>query len=71
MSTCPVGLGELLLLLLLALLLVGPSDLPVLARRAGRLAWHVRRAAVDLQDALLREADASRRPPPSDRDPPA
>lgn len=71
-GSCQVGIGELLLLVLLALLLVGRSDLPALARRAGRLAWHVRKAAVDLQDALTREVDASREPPPPDPgDPPA
>ena len=69
MTSCSIGLGELLLLLLLTLLLVGPSDLPALARRAGRLMWHVRKAALDLQDAWTREVDASDPPPPAD--PPA
>ncbi|MBN1336258.1 MAG: twin-arginine translocase TatA/TatE family subunit [Deltaproteobacteria bacterium] len=64
MNPCPVGLGEFLLLLLLALLLVGPSDLPPIARRVGRLVRHARKAVEDLKETLVREDDGSDGDPP-------
>jgi sec-independent protein translocase protein TatB len=52
-----VGFSELVLVGLVALLVVGPEQLPRLMREGGRLYGQARRAADDLRRAFLLEAD--------------
>lgn len=52
-----LGFGEIAILLLLALLVVGPERLPKVVRWAGRSYGQLRRAADDLRRAFLLEAD--------------
>lgn len=60
-----VGPGELLLILALALVVLGPERLPEVARQVGHLAAELQRLArqvtVELQESL--EAEARQRPP--------
>ncbi len=51
------GIGEILLVALVVLLVVGPDKLPQFARSAGRVYGQVRRAADDLRRSLVLEAD--------------
>jgi TatA/E family protein of Tat protein translocase len=55
-----LGLPEILVILIVALLVVGPSKLPELARSLGRGLAEFRRASNDLRHSLL-EADESPR----------
>lgn len=61
MSIVPqVGMVELLVLGILALIIVGPNDLPKLMRRAGQAAGKVRAMADDFRrsfDEMAREAE--------------
>lgn len=55
-----IGLPELLVLLVLALVVVGPKDLPLMVRRAGQFVGKIRGLARDFQrsfDELGREAE--------------
>ncbi len=52
-----VGFSEVVLIALVALLVVGPEQLPTLMREAGRYYGQVRRAADDLRRAFMLEAD--------------
>lgn len=49
--------GEIIIILLIALVVLGPTRLPELARRAGRLASELRQAARDVTSGL--EAEVS------------
>jgi Tat protein translocase TatB subunit len=51
-----IGMGEFILILLVAFLVVGPKDLPKLARALGRLIKSARRAVKDLNDAIDAES---------------
>lgn len=52
-----VGFGEILLIAILALVVVGPERLPGLLRKAGEQYARLRRAAFDLQNAFMDEGD--------------
>ncbi|MCB9665565.1 MAG: twin-arginine translocase subunit TatB [Alphaproteobacteria bacterium] len=52
-----LGLGELLLIGVVALLVVGPEHIPPLMRDIGRFVGQMRRAADDLRRAFVLEAD--------------
>ena len=54
-----LGGGELLLVLLLAVLLIGPRDLPKVATQVGRWYRRFRLAAEDLKGTVEREIDLS------------
>lgn len=57
-----VGLGELILIAIIALLVFGPERLPELARTAGRLLGQLRRGAEEVQRALHEETAPLRQP---------
>jgi sec-independent protein translocase protein TatA len=64
------GGAEVLLILLVALLLFGAKSLPEIARNLGRTLEHLRRAANDVKDEVMKAApmdDLQSGPPP---DPP-
>jgi len=52
------GGGELLLILVVALLLFGSRRLPEIARSIGRAIEEFRRSAREIQDEVMRAADA-------------
>jgi Tat protein translocase TatB subunit len=47
-----IGMGELILILIVALLVVGPSNLPKVARWLGRMLKNARNAAKALGEAM-------------------
>jgi sec-independent protein translocase protein TatB len=52
-----LGIGEILLLVVLVIVVVGPDRLPHLIRSAGRMYGQVRRASDELRRAFVLEAD--------------
>jgi sec-independent protein translocase protein TatB len=52
-----LGTGEMVLIAIVALLVIGPERLPRIARQLGRYYGQVRRAADDLRRAFVMEAD--------------
>ncbi len=68
----PLGFQEVLLLLLLALLLFGPRQLPEMGRKLGRGLSQLRRTSQELKRTLdreLLEEEESQRPVPLRRSP--
>jgi TatA/E family protein of Tat protein translocase len=62
-----IGMPELILILGLALIVLGPKKLPEIARALGKGLAEFRRATDELKDELSRiepEADAAKTPPP-------
>jgi Tat protein translocase TatB subunit len=47
-----IGMGELILILIIAFVVVGPAELPKAARWLGRAVRSARRAVKDLSDAV-------------------
>ncbi len=64
------GFSEILLILVLALIVLGPEKLPSVVRRAGRWVGRARAMARQFQDQLEEEIDGASRPPPLQPDPP-
>lgn len=56
----PIGTGELLILLLLVLLLFGPSKLPELAEALGKSIQKFKKASRDMKDEI--ESSTSKKP---------
>lgn len=52
-----LGIGEILLIVVLVIVVVGPERLPFLIRSAGRMYGQVRRASDELRRAFVLEAD--------------
>ena len=68
-----IGVPELLLILVLALLIFGPKKLPDLGRTLGRSLAEFKKASNDLKRSLEEEVEDARRavePPPADGDAP-
>lgn len=59
-----IGLGELLLIFVVALIVFGPQRLPEIAAQLGRAVYELRRASADLTATLLDAADTPAAPPP-------
>jgi sec-independent protein translocase protein TatB len=64
-----IGMTELLVILVVALLVVGPKRLPDLARSLGRALHEFRRASSDLRHQLNEAAEEDRHEPESRREP--
>ena len=66
-----IGPGELLLILVIALLLFGPQKLPELGKSLGRAMREFKRATQELQDTIEREVEDIKRTatvePPAER----
>ncbi|NNL87071.1 MAG: twin-arginine translocase TatA/TatE family subunit [Myxococcales bacterium] len=58
-----IGLPELLVILVVALLIFGPSKLPEMARSLGRGMAEFRRASSDLRSSLIEAAEDKPEPP--------
>ncbi|MFA6384745.1 MAG: Sec-independent protein translocase protein TatB [Candidatus Omnitrophota bacterium] len=50
-----VGMPELILIFIVALLVVGPKRLPDIARQLGKAIAQLKRASIDLKEALEQE----------------
>lgn len=59
-----LGAGEIILILVVALIFIGPAKLPDLARSLGKGMREFRRAADDLHHELSRDGDSKNRTPP-------
>jgi Tat protein translocase TatB subunit len=62
MEILNVGLGEMAMILIIALLVFGPERLPEVARRAARFVNEVRKVASDVQRTFLEETQEIRMP---------
>ncbi|HSB78735.1 MAG TPA: twin-arginine translocase TatA/TatE family subunit [Candidatus Methylomirabilis sp.] len=64
-----VGMPELMIIFVIALLVFGPKELPKIARTLGKAMSELRRASDELRDGIQREIDIATReekePPPS------
>ncbi len=64
-SMLNIGTPELLVILIIALLVVGPQRLPELSRQLGRGLREFRKIQDDVKDMVKVELDAPEAPPPS------
>lgn len=62
-----LGGGELVLVILLAIILIGPKDIPKVASQVGRIFAQFKGAANDLKTTVERELDLQNENPPSDK----
>jgi TatA/E family protein of Tat protein translocase len=58
-----IGMPELLVIFVIALLVFGPKELPKIGRTIGRAMAEFRRASDDLKEGIQREIDAAEREP--------
>lgn len=54
-----IGMPEMILILVVALLVIGPKKLPDLAKSLGRAIGEFRKAATDIKDSISAESDVS------------
>ena len=61
-----IGIWEILLILVVALIVLGPKRLPEIARTLGKTVRAIKKASTDLTTAVTREVEAQeQKPPPS------
>ena len=63
-----IGTGEILLILILALIILGPGKIPEIARTLGRTIRAIKKASADLSTAVTRELETTRNEPPASQD---
>ena len=59
-----IGPWEILLILIIALIIVGPGKIPEIARTLGRTIRAIKKASADLTTAVTREMEKTRQEPP-------
>jgi Tat protein translocase TatB subunit len=64
-----IGAGELILILIVALIIWGPSKLPQIARTLGSITRNLRKATSDFTTAIAREAELEEKSKPSPAEP--
>ena len=57
MGFLDIGLGEILLILVVALIIFGPGRIPEIARTMGRVARNLKKATSDLTTTITKEID--------------
>ncbi len=57
-----IGFGEVLLIIVVALLIFGPTKIPEISRTIGRVSRNLRKATTDFTSAMEREADEIKQP---------
>ena len=60
-----IGIWEILLILIVALIVLGPRRVPEIARKLGQVVRAVRKASNDLSTAITREIDVTQDNPSS------
>ena len=60
-----IGTGEILLILILALIILGPGKLTEFARKMGKTVRAIRKATNDLTTSVTRELDVTQNNPPT------
>ena len=60
-----IGAGELILILVVALIIWGPGKLPQIARTLGNITRNLRKATSDFTTALAREAELEEKTKPA------
>ena len=58
-----IGTGEILLILVLALIIWGPGRLPEIARTMGKMVRTLKKASFDLTTAVTKEIEEENKPP--------
>ena len=66
-----IGPWEILLILVVALIIVGPGKIPGIARTMGRTVRAIRRASSELTTAVTRELEAAEKSEKSEKQPAA
>jgi Tat protein translocase TatB subunit len=59
-----IGIWEILLILIVALIVLGPGKLPEVARTLGKALRAIKKASTDLTTAVTRELDVTQNEPP-------
>jgi Tat protein translocase TatB subunit len=59
-----IGFQELIIILVIALIIVGPKKLPDIAKALGKGLAELRKASNDLKDLVNVDVDDEKRPPP-------
>ena len=57
-----IGFGEILLVIVIALIVFGPGKLPEITRTIGRVSRNLRKVTTDFTSAMEREADDLKQP---------
>ena len=57
MGFLDIGLGEILLILVMAIIIFGPGKIPEIARTMGRVARNLKKATSDLTTTITKELD--------------
>ena len=60
-----MGMGEILLILVVALIIWGPGKIPEIARTLGRIVYTLRKASFDLTTEVTKEIERGEKDPPS------
>jgi len=60
-----IGTGEILLILILALIILGPGKIPEIARTLGRTIRAIKKASADLTSTVTRELETTQSKPAS------
>ena len=60
-----IGIWEILLILIVALIVLGPGRLPEIARTIGKTVRAIKKASADLTTTVTRELETQNKPPPS------
>ena len=62
-----IGIWEILLIIVVVLIVLGPGKVPEIARKLGQAVRAIRRASTDLTTAISKEVDidTSSKPPPT------
>jgi len=63
-----IGPWEILLIIILALIVLGPGKLTDFARTLGKTVRAIRKYSTDLTTAVTRELDSDKEEPPKDKD---
>ena len=65
MGFLDMGMGEIVLILVVALILLGPDKVPEIARTLGKVMRNLRKATADFTTTLTREIDTEDKKKPS------
>lgn len=66
-----MGLGEILLILIVAVIIWGPGKIPEIARTLGKAMNTLRKSSMDLTSQITRELDEEKKAPEKSGDKPA